>query len=273
MLGGKRSVHSRAYTRKSQKRSKFFIIGIILVLVLLGVLSWWITDRSFLVLRSTRVSGNEHIAEEDVLKVAHVYTERSLLFWSRNNFLLVPRDDIEKALKAQFDWTQSVHVEVKGVSQLSIEITEYKPAYLACTVSNACFFMDDTGYIFAQTIDAFNSPYITFYAELSEEDPIGTRIIPKDEFKTVLSFIQGLTDNGINTERVTFLATGETRVRIVEGTEIIFSRREHVEEMLGNFLLLLTKETVNHGSREAFLGQTEYIDVRYGNKVFYKSKE
>lgn len=274
MMVGKRSVHSRAYTRKHKHKTKFYVAFALFGIVLLVVVTWWVTNKSPLVFKSITVQGAETTSEEDVVAIATDELERRTLIWSRNNFLLAPRDDIENRIEESFDWVKSAQVDVRKFSHVVIEIMEYTPAYVLCqSIEGAkCFLADETGYIFAQDIYQRGTGYVVFRRDSGERIEVGTRIAPKAQFETIVTFIKGLADNDLRASEVILFETGQTEL-VVQGVRLIIDRNEDPAEMLGNFLLLLARETEVYESRQAFLEQTEYIDVRYGNKVFYKSKE
>lgn len=274
MMVGKRSVHSRAYTRKHKHKAKFYAAFALLGIVLLLGLTWWVTHKSPLVFKSITVQGAETTSAEDVTAIAEDELNRRMLIWSRNNFMLAPRDEIENRIEESFDWVKSAQVDVKKFSHVVIEITEYTPAYVLCqsTEDAKCFLADETGYIFAQDIYQRGTGYVVFRTGGDAPVELGTRIAPKAQFETVVTFIKGLADNDLRASEVMLFETGQTEV-MVEGVRLIIDRNEDPAEMLGNFLLLLARETEVYESRQVFLEQTEYIDVRYGNKVFYKAKE
>lgn len=270
---GKRSIHSRAYTRKNKKKTKLYVVIAVCILIVCIGISWWVTNRSPLVLTGVDVVGTERTSREDVRMIADRIRMSNILLWSRNNFLLVPRSDIESTLRSELAWVTRAHVEVKGVSRLYVVIEEHVPAYMYCDQENTeqCFFVDAEGLIFAQGLKS-RQKLVTFYGN-KEGDSVGTFVTLRQNFEKIVSFIQGLSDNALSVEKVVLEDQGETHIVLENGTYIIIDIRENTEDMLGNFLLLLTEETVRNETREAFLSQTEYIDVRYGNKVFYKAKE
>ena len=271
---GKRSVHSRAYAQKNKHKSRIFLIIGGFVFLLLAGASWWVTNKSPLVIQNVTIEGAQNTSEEEVRRIAEEELGSNFLIWSKNNFLLAPRNDIENRIEDEFDRVKHVRVDVKGVSRLHITLDEYVVSYTYCDIvkQDNCFFVDATGLVFAKDIYGISTEHILFQGVISE-DAVGEHLLPKTEFVHVIDFIKGLADNDMHVEKVVLGLEGETRFTLLEGAEVVIDRTENVQKMLGNFLLLLAEETVVNESREAFLSQTEYIDVRYGNKVFYKTNE
>ena len=276
MMVGKRSVHSRAYAQKNKHRSKILLAVGCIVVVLLILASWWVTDKSPLVISSVTIDGANNTSAEEIERIVREKLDTRFLIWSRGNFILASRDDIESRIEETFDRVRRADVEVKGVSRVHVVVDEYAVAYTYCDVTQTdrCFFVDATGLVFAPDIYGISVETILFEENIpTGEDVVGEHILPKAEFANVIDFVKGLKDNDLHVGKVRLGGEGETRFTLTEGAEVIIDRTEQVEKMLGNFLLLLAEETVVNESREAFLSQTEYIDVRYGNKVFYKTNE
>lgn len=273
MLVGSKSLHSRSYAKKYKKRSKVLMILAFVICILFIIVSWWITNRSPLVLQGIDISGTEMIASDEVRVRAESILTEPFLVWSRNNALLAPRAEIERALEDDFTWIKHVDVEVRGISRLGIAIEEYGAIYALCDITDhaRCFLSDDDGYIFTSSTDIQAAQSHIVFFEPITEDPVGTHIIPRDEFAALTDFIQGLKDADIVVDHILIQEQGEARVVLNSGTEVIIDRRGNLDNMLGHLLLLLAQQTQIHKTRDAFLQSTEYIDVRYGNKVFYKS--
>jgi len=272
MMLGRDSLHSRSYARKYKKRSKALLWFICFFIVLLFVGSWWVTDKSPFVIKQINIEGVSAISTEDIENVARQGLDGRLLIWSKNNFFLAPREQIEKSLKENFPMIKKVQVEIKGISTLLVQAEEYESNYLVCSRDDMdrCFLSDGTGYIFAPAIIESSTGYTRFITNLPEE-AVGSRILPKNIFSKLVEFKEALSDSSLHVNSISINGEKDVRLRIDEGTDIIIDLQENMDEMLGNFLLLLAKETEKNESREIFLRNTEYIDVRYGNKVFYKT--
>jgi hypothetical protein len=53
-----------------------------------------------------------------------------------------------------------------------------------------------------------------------------------------------------------------------DGSKILFARKQSSSEVLGNLKIVLESETFKDENR----GDIEYIDLRFGNKVYFKIK-
>ena len=53
-----------------------------------------------------------------------------------------------------------------------------------------------------------------------------------------------------------------------DGSKILFARKQRSSEVLGNLKVVLESETFKDEDR----GDIEYIDLRFGNKVYFKLK-
>lgn len=274
MMLGRDSLHSRSYTRKHKQRSKVFKWVLLFVFILILALSWWVTDKSPLVIKQIDVVGVSALSEENVRDIAGAEMQRRFLIWSKKNALLVPRTDIETALKEQISLIKKVDVEVEGISRLLVTIEEYESTYMVCDVNQGdrCYLSDGAGYIFAPALKNAKATYTRFNKVL-DADVVGTRVASKSNFELLVQFKESLADSDLIVTEITIEDEHNVSLTLTQGTRIIIDLQENTDEMLSHLLLLLAEETQKSSSRDAFLEQTEYIDVRHGNKVFYKARE
>ncbi|PIR38264.1 MAG: hypothetical protein COV34_01490 [Candidatus Zambryskibacteria bacterium CG10_big_fil_rev_8_21_14_0_10_42_12] len=274
MMLGRDALHSRSYARKYKKRSKIFL-WLAGILFLLGILfSWWVTDKSPLVIKHVEVVGARALSVSSIQDVAQNELQHRYLMWHVGNAILAPRKRIEEQLKEKFSLIKTVDVEVKGISNLEISIEEYESTYLICsqTDPSRCYLADGTGYVFAPAILSEETrAYIRFNVTFGDE-VVGSRVISRNNFEKIILFKEALADSGLSVQEITVVSDQEVKLRIIEGANIVIDMQSNIDEMLGNFLLLLAEETEKNSSREVFLENTEYIDVRHGNKVFYKAR-
>jgi len=63
----------------------------------------------------------------------------------RTSIFLIPQHRLENEIKAAFPRLQTVRVNRKNFSTLSIVVTEYQGIYLWCADATTCYFMDQNG--------------------------------------------------------------------------------------------------------------------------------
>lgn len=271
---GRDSLHSRSYTRKHKQRSKVFMWFLGFIFLLLLVLSWWVTDKSPLVIKQIDVVGIHALSEDTVRDIARMELQKRFLVWSKNNVILAPRSDIESVLKENISLVKKVDVEVEGFNKLLITIEEYESTYMVCDVNQGdrCYLSDGTGYIFAPALKGAIDEYIHVNKVL-DADVVGTRVATTNDFNSLIAFKDALADSDLHVDSISLEDEHNVRFTLKQGTDIVIDLQENSDEMLSHLLLLLAEETQKHESRDIFLQQTEYIDVRHGNKVFYKGRE
>lgn len=274
MMLGRDSLHSRSYTRKHKQRSKvlIWVLGVVFIVFLIA--SWWVTDKSPLVIKQIDVVGMNALSSDAVREVANEELHKRFLIWSKNNVLLAPRTDIATALKNNISLIKKVDVEAEGVNRLLITIEEYESTYEVCDLldKTRCYLSDGVGYIFAPALKNTRTMYTRFNKAL-DTDVVGTRVASKNNFELLVKFKEALADSDLEVREITVEDERDVRFMLEQGTEIVIDLQENVDEMLSHLLLLLAEETQKNDSRDSFLRNTEYIDVRHGNKVFYKARE
>lgn len=206
-------------------------------------------------------------------------------FFSRSNIFAYPREAIEQGLVAFFPRVKAASVSRPSLFSQTVIVTieERQPFARWCTnldlaESSACFEMDDSGFLFASlgatsTIArAFAQPYI-FAGGLSAQESVegglvGQTFIPGRlaDLLTVLTRLQQQAD--VSPLRVSVDNGQDFSVDFAEGFTLRASFENGIGTLARNLSLVLGSETLAGKT-----SQIEYVDLRFGSKVFYKFKE
>jgi hypothetical protein len=100
--------------------------------------------------------------------------------------------------------------------------------------------------------------------ELVGSVPVGNRVYTERLFNDILRALNEIENIGYKVERVTVRSRDEIVFDIEHNGNILFSDRKPFDVSLDNFKASLHSNALSSST------QFEYIDVRFGNKVFYK---
>jgi len=237
----------------------FGIIGIILT----GI--WYGTRVQSLTLSTITVSGGETISST-------VVQEKAIAPLSGNYIGLIPRrfawlypyDDIKAAVQSVERIKDPMIRRVSG-TELVITFNEYKSFALWCGEQlEGCLLIDDSGYAFARAPRLTGGALMRYYT-LGRVPAIGETFVSADNLKTMNSFVAQvgqLTPFAISSVEID--KAEDVFYRISGGGEIKATLTMSAEEVFSNLQAVLSAEEFTNLAP----GNFQYIDLRFGSKVF-----
>lgn len=229
---------------------------------------------------SVELSGGVLVGHTDMQDEVLGFLSGSYVWlFPKNNAFLYPHDALETHLSEYFKRIDTVKVSLKNLRTLSVVITERKPEALWCGTegSEHCYFMDNHSTIFAESPSFSGDAYFKYYGDLAVEGvngPLGGQYIASStQFAELHLFVENIRTLGLRPEYLAASNTGTTTpveqftLMVSNGGKIYFDRREPLEQLFENLKALLRTPAL----ADAW-GRVEYIDLRYGNKVYYKLK-
>jgi hypothetical protein len=283
--------HNRAYrsSKLEQKKKKKRIIKIILAVILsisiIFLLSYY-SKHPKVVINNIIISENEFVDDELVLKtVEEILSRKYVWLFAKSNFLLVPRDQIKREILETQKSISEISIKVKQINNLYIEIVEHAPVAKWCgadiTKKNECYLINEQSLIFAKE-NSINPKIVPiFHSTISMEnkientvdgsqqtDVINMEYMDGEVFKNILTFVKNLNQFEITP---TYISTEDYEtfaVRAMSGPYLLIDKRIEPNEVLSNLQTVIEIEEIN----KAQFKNLEYIDLRFGNKVYYKIK-
>jgi cell division septal protein FtsQ len=160
----------------------------------------------------------------------------------RSNIFLYPKEAIKADALSAFKRIKTIDIELLDLNTVEVEVALRKPHALWCgtsvsgTASESCHFLDDTGLVFAQAPTFTGGDvYFRYY---------------------------GVLQDGVKTRQLAVLRE-DYELYLPEGAKVIFTHDQDLSLILGNLL------TVVRSGQIEFEG-LDYIDLRFGNKVYYR---
>lgn len=254
----------------------------VLVLISLGILFF---RFSFLQISSVDVSGIPPELSSIVALTAQDELKGTYLkIIPRSNIFLYPRDNIKQALTEKFKNIESILISRKGLSTISISLTERTKAALVCEgfheddsedTSN-CFFADEHGYIFAKASTTPSTDFIRYYIVTDKGDGIiGTSFIDSAHFKEIGDFVAGSLKAGIvplgvlvsdNSQYEMYVKNAESEITVY------FDTRTPLSNTLSNFVAFWNTTFNSTDKKATTTPKVDYINLRYGNTIFYSAQ-
>ncbi|HVU75538.1 MAG TPA: cell division protein FtsQ/DivIB [Candidatus Paceibacterota bacterium] len=258
--------------RARRRRARFaWIVACIVLVAALVYGVHWLSYLPQLNISTVQITGAERVSPE----LLQQYTD-SLLhdgsyhFLSRSNIFLYPAQVLESRIVGDFPAIKSAQVSRDTLFSrtLFVRIDERRPFAQVCEGVN-CYLLDDTGYIFsaydASSTENIANPYIFTGLSASSTNPIGQTFIPghMPGVIALLTILQQQT--GLSPHMVAIADDQDFTVHFAEGFDLKVSFGEDAATVARNLKLLLSTPPLSEKT-----GQIEYIDLRFGDRAFYK---
>lgn len=258
-------------TRRRRIRAAIVIGGIVaFALLLYGV--HWCSYLPSVRIQDVSVRGAMLQDPDDVAAFARAQlNDGANHFIARDNIFAYPKEQIRAAIARTFPRLKSVRLGRGGAfgTTLIVNVDERSAYAMWCADASksACFVMDEGGLIFANTERAGKPqlPYV-FIGGIDASTAIGTVFLP-DNLKGVLDLLQRMREARFMPLSLHVLDDQDYTIDLENGFTIKASFKQDIDTIVHNLELVSVSPALR--GKEADL---EYIDLRFGNRVYYKFK-
>ena len=251
---------------------KVFVILLtgVCVIMLAGAV-WFILRLSYFRVDRIEVTGNRMLSAEGVAGAAREAIGGTLgRIIPQSNFFIISSETIERALRERFPSIESVRVSRRFPDRLLIRVSERTLWGVYCEQAalslppRSCAYLDTSGTAYAELsqFQGWLLPVIFGSGSVA----LGTAPIPPatlaffGQARAALAAVNG----ELLAMRLSTSTPVDARLELAEGWELWVSTDRPIAEWSGVLQTVLAEEV---GARRREL---EYVDLRFGNKVFYK---
>ncbi|MFM7088311.1 MAG: cell division protein FtsQ/DivIB [Candidatus Paceibacterota bacterium] len=227
-------------------------------------------------IQEVSVTGNKIVDKEALEKFTwDVLREYYLWLYPKSNAMIYPTRELERRILENFKRIEKVDFSINTERALNLMITERGVKYVWCDVSMRCYFADIYGYVFDEA-PYFSGPvYIKFYGGIDESLPVAGQTVFGGKFADLASFVESIKNLGVEVVGVRIKNENEIEIELPqygdESAKIIFNPIHDLYRTLENLKTALESEPLvtDMATRKQDL---LYIDLRFGNKVYFKFK-
>ncbi len=245
-----------------KKRIKNFLIAIILIVV--GGLIYFFLYSPLFWIERVEVSGLEKVKSENINRFIDDYRfGRDYYVFNRNNFWLFNKNKLKTIIFEHYYFEEfTIKKKLPNIILITLKEKESAINWLA---NNLCYHLDLTGLAIEYCEE--NNGYLTINDLQNQEIKIGESAIENKE----LQYIVGLYSQTKKiTERKLDLIQIEKTENVLDlitkqGILLRFNSTLAVSEQVARLDTLLNQEEIKNN-----LEQMKYIDLRFGEKVYYK---
>ncbi len=247
-------------------------IGVILTcligLIVTGV--WYGSRIEALTITQVEVVGGETIAHDEVRRLADELLVGSYYRLVPKQFAWTyPRQTITDRI-LRLERIKNVAVDRTDGTTIQIVFEEYVPFALWCEglESAACAFLDRSGYAFTIAPELTGAAFIR-YVQLDEEMGIQKQVFEREVLDQTTELID-VAKNQLDINIIGVIQKSETEIEyhIAGGGVIKTSRDITAQDTFDNLLTVLESAQFTHLEP----GNFQYIDLRFGNKVYVKEE-
>lgn len=279
--------------KKRRQRIWRFVLTIVGAMVVLGALVYW-SGHTFFRINQLIVNDLQYIERADAELVIKEQLEgRYIGLFARANSFIFPRREIERALQESFPSIKDVDADFRGRKVIRITIEEYEPVARWCDIAvtpaprlahveeeeqasalpqipesrngQTCYYMNSNAVIFTEAPAADLEQYVTFYGYITN-DPLRDTYVSPEKVGDLLQLIKLIRRVQIVGQEV-WTTTGEVFAIVTEpGTKLYLDSEDDVVSVFSNLQTVIDRDAIN----AAQFANINYIDLRFGNRVFYK---
>ncbi|NOY35404.1 MAG: FtsQ-type POTRA domain-containing protein [bacterium] len=244
-------------------------------------------------IKNIAVQGNSTLESGEIISAASRFLQGKYFgIFPKDNILIFPKEEISAGVAGDFGRIKEIAVDGDFPDSLLINITERKPTALFCgqlptpssetpnynTLSNPpksdlpagrqasdgsgggdCFFVDGDGVVFEKAPVFSDNVYVKFYGEKTGEREISG-------FGKMMDFVKTAQNGGVDIIKIVMEKDGLRKFYTSEGWHIMLNENDDFQIAFENLKLAL-EEKIKENRK-----YLDYIDLRFGNKLFYKYK-
>lgn len=259
---------SRVRARRKRRRARLAALAAALfAVVCAGAVG--LSHLPFLHIREVAVSGVETLATTTVLSaVESRIAGYDLLVIPKRNIFLYPKRDIAADLLARFPELRSVEVRAQNFHSIAVSVVEREPKARWCpdAPGQGCYLMDQEGVVYAPA----ESDALVAYRGAAEGEDLPRRYLDARTFESLFTLIDALSQSVSDTPVISVSVDvhHDVEATLANGFVLKFALYDAGGDVFERFGLALQSEPFT--KRE--LVEFEYLDLRFGDKLYYKVK-
>ncbi len=267
------SLHSPRLARKKRARGRRkLIFWATTAFVLIGGLLYLFNLPRFLISKVVVRGATEEVAATIGAMAQKTLDGSYLGILSKAHPFFYPKGALAAEALAAFPEFESANFGRDDTGELVITVIPRTPVALWCA-SSLCFFVDASGLAYGEASSDSQSEYYKLGSSETESPAgiVGHFVISATQLSQILALFSGLEARGLVPLTANFNAVGETEVTLENSARLLILTPDY-ETALARLDLLLKKEGLlprRDGTKDLLV---DYLDLRYGNKVYFKPK-
>ena len=256
------------FKKKEKKKTgnfkKYFLV---LILILIIAVAWFFLASSVWRLKNIVVEGLTRIDSSEIKNIAWSREDnRRWLFFKESNFFLFQADALQEEILDKYNFA-NLEIKKKIPGTISIKISERPYAFIFQEGSTYLYASND-GYVIKEAVVSPEDMSKYFILEnksnsisINEKD----KITLKDDYLNFIFSLNQLLSAYQDLPIEKFIIDQELNsviVKFIDGPAVYFNVKDDLNKQV-EYLSLVKKEKIGDN-----FNKTNYIDLRYGSKIF-----
>ena len=260
-----------ASSRKLRRKRlilKAVVVAVIFTAIIAGIVAFF--RIPYLQVDKIEISGNNLINADDLIDGIKTKLEGKYLWlFPKTNIFIIPKGKILAELPQEIKRIKNITLDKRYFRTIAVKIEERSNAALYCEKEN-CAYADENGFVFEK------APYFSgavFLKLIDQRGPdkavkdfMGLNLIEEGEFKKILEFAGLVSKIGNGIAEMVLKKENIYEFYMKEEWKIILNGKN---EPKSAYLNLITALDANIKDKRTKL---DYIDLRLGNKIYFKYK-
>ncbi|MDB5254292.1 MAG: seg [Parcubacteria group bacterium] len=277
IIGNKSAVRTPEFHKKKERQRYIKNTVVFFIVAALVALPIYLLRTQKFLIQNIRLAGNNVTKSEDIQKiVAEDMAGNILWLFPRSNIALYPRKQIETDLLRMIPRLASVDISLNDTHSMTVTVAEREPVALYCkdishiSAPASCFFIDDQGYIFSEAPSFSDGVYNIFSSIPVIEEPLGASYMSPASFAPLNPFLKSINNAGMY-PKVFLSKDGEYDLVLANGGIVMIKSNADLDLVRSNLASLIVDPSFRKDNNS--LDTLLYIDLRFGNKIFYKFRD
>ena len=260
-----------ASSRKLRRKRlilKAVVASIIFIAIFAGIVAFF--RMPYLQIEKIEISGNSLINSDDLIEKVKAKLEGKYLgLFPKTNIFIIPKRNILAELPREIKRIKNITLDKKYFGAIAVKLEERNNAVLFCEKED-CAYADDNGFVFEKAPYFSGAVFLKLidqrWPDKAVEDFMGLNLIDESEFKKILEFAGLVAKTGGGTTEVILKKENIYEFHTKEGWKIILNAQNEPKSAHLNLITALDSNIKDKRTK------LDYIDLRLGNKIYFKYK-
>ncbi len=273
---------SNQLRRRERNHKRYWWLAL-LILIIIGVV--FIIETPWLQVKTVTVTGNKVVASSELVTLAEsLSTGYYFYLIPKNQIFWYPISAIKQQLLTSLPRLQSVEIYRRNFNEVELKVTERSPLALWCVGKDRdnCFFIDEAGLVYAPA-PWFSSALFFEVNSTTSPTSLPAEPIPAIYLRKLVqfaaagpTFLTATSSEVIRFESAELWPAGDAVFTVRNynpGPLLTWQLRINLDqdlEVAGRNLSSVWHSNTFQQEFKAKRAGLDYVDVRFGNKVFYK---
>lgn len=243
------------------------VFSLILVTLVFGGIFYFLFLSGHFEIKSVDVEGIKTIQNEEILAaVDFVLSQKKFGILSLKNSILLQEEKLQASLRESFPKILSIEIKKISPDGLKITISEREVSGIWCGAN--CFYFDEEGVGFEESPRSVGSLILSIVDERKETRELGDTVLVMEQAEFFRD-LKELIDNNFSFAIKNFTIRGNGGIELLTsgGWRILLDRNASAEFQLSNLKYIFDEEIKTRQN------ELEYVDLRLGNRVYYKYRD